>query len=85
MVADGEYTWCKPVDKIHEEMKKAVRHNKIVTIPAYPDDIVFRAEGTIPNRILTTYHGHTVDGNQLVNVRPEGENGTGAPYVSVGL
>ena len=83
MVAEGEYTWNKPVKKIHEVMKKAVQHKKVVTIPAYPDDIVFKAAGAITNRILTTYYGYTVDGGQLVNVRPEGENGTGAPYVTV--
>ncbi len=85
MVADGEYTWNKPAKKIEEEMKRAVRHKRVVTIPAYPEDIVFKAEGAIPNRILTTFYGHTVDGGKLVKVRPEGENGTGAPYVTVGL
>lgn len=85
MANEGEYTWNMSVNKIHEIMKKAVLHKKVVTITAYPDDIVFTAEGAIPNHILTTYYGHTVDGGQLVTVRPEGENGTGAPYVSVGV
>lgn len=83
MTVEGEYTWNKPAEKIEALMKRAVRHKEIVTIPAYPSDVVFRAEGAIKSRILTTYYGRTLDGELLVSVRPTGEFGSGAPYISV--
>ena len=82
-IVEGEYTWRKPAKAIHAAMKRSQRRKEVVTIPTHAGDIVFKVEGTIKNRILTTYYGRTVDGDLLVHVRPEGEFGNSSPYISV--